>query len=130
VNTEPEGSAGSLDYWHGHEGLRTTGAEQFIREDLSAEECAARGGRYTGDLRWMAHVWVLPEVANNQDGVFAYLNANLFALQTRGSAAQAAPPSQQRLSRNRPCSPQPLDLCFVQPQQFAQHFVGVLPQQR
>ena len=88
MEMEPEGFAGSLDYWHGHEGLCTTGSEQSIRENASAEECVAAGGRYIADLRWMAHVWVLPEVANNDNGVFAYLNENLFAMQTRGSAAQ------------------------------------------
>ena len=82
----PEGFAGDLDYWHGHKGLCAAGADLRIRENASAEECAAQGGRFIADLRWMAHVWVLPEIAQNEAGVFAYLNENLFHMQLRAAA--------------------------------------------
>lgn len=89
MDKEPDGFAGNLDYWHGHQGLCTAGSGLQIRENATAEECAAEGGSYIADLRWMAHVWALPEVAQNDDGVFAYLNENLFKMQVRVGSPEA-----------------------------------------
>ncbi len=80
----PEGFAGKLDLWHQHRGLCTRGG--IISENNTAEGCRADGGNYIGDLRWMLHVWVWPETADNPDGVFAYLNGNLYGKQQRVQA--------------------------------------------
>ena len=79
----PEGFAGTLDLWHSHEGLCTRAG--IISEDNTAEGCSADQGNFIGDLRWMMHVWVWPETADNPDGVFTYLNANLFEQQSQGN---------------------------------------------
>jgi hypothetical protein len=75
----PDGFAGNLELWHEHHGLCTRAG--IISENNTAEGCAADNGNFIGDLRWMMHVWVWPEVADNPDGVFAYLNAHLYDLQ-------------------------------------------------
>jgi hypothetical protein len=75
----PEGFAGNLDLWHEHYGLCTRNG--IISENNTREGCLADGGTYRGDLRWMMHVWVWPETADNPEGVFTYLNENLFKLQ-------------------------------------------------
>ncbi len=75
----PQGFAGNLDLWHEHHGLCTRNG--IISEDNTREGCAADGGSYTGDLKWMMHVWVWPETADNVDGVFTYLNYGLFEQQ-------------------------------------------------
>jgi len=80
----PGGFAGNLDLWHQHYGLCTRAG--IISEDNTAEGCAADNGNFIGDLRWMMHVWVWPETADNPEGVFAYLNANLFDKQQRVQA--------------------------------------------
>jgi hypothetical protein len=77
--TPPEGFAGNLDLWHAHRGLCTRAGT--ISENNSAESCSADNGNFIGDLRWMMHVWVWPEGANNPEGVFTYLNQNLYDMQ-------------------------------------------------
>jgi len=47
----------------------------------------AKGGRFTADLRWMMHVWVAPEATENPDGVFAYLNGDLYEKQAAAKEA-------------------------------------------
>ena len=80
----PEGFAGNLDLWHAHHGLCTRAG--IISENNTAAGCAADHGNFIGELRWMMHVWVWPETADNPDGVFAYLNANLYDKQQRVQA--------------------------------------------
>lgn len=81
----PEGFAGNLDLWHEHIGLCTRAG--IISENNTQEDCLADGGRWVGDLRWMMHAWVAPEVMDNPEGVFAYLNAELFRQQVRNQTA-------------------------------------------
>ncbi|MDP3766638.1 MAG: hypothetical protein U1B78_00830 [Dehalococcoidia bacterium] len=81
----PEGFAGNLELWHQHHGLCTRAG--IISEDNTAEGCAADNGNFIGDLRWMIHVWLWPENADNPDGVFAYLNADLWRQQQNVRAA-------------------------------------------
>jgi len=71
----PGGFAGNLDLWHEHHGLCTRAG--VISENNTNEGCVADQGRWIGDLRWMMHVWIWPETADNPDGAFTYLNANL-----------------------------------------------------
>lgn len=82
----PEGFAGNLDLWHEHHGLCVRAG--IISEDNTHEGCVADDGRWIGDLRWMMHVWVWPENAENPEGVFTYLNANLWEKQ---QSVQAGP---------------------------------------
>jgi hypothetical protein len=80
----PEGFAGNLDLWHEHYGLCTRAG--IISENNTSDGCAADHGNFIGDLRWMMHVWVWPETADNPEGVFTYLNENLFQKQQRVQA--------------------------------------------
>jgi hypothetical protein len=73
----PEGFAGALDYWHGHQNV----CLPFETEGVTEEHCAAQGGRFVSDTRWMMHAWVVPAAGDNPDGVFAYLNRALYAQQ-------------------------------------------------
>ena len=75
----PQGFAGTLDLWHEHHGLCTR--DGIISENNTREGCFADNGSWTGDLKWMMHVWVWPETADNTDGVFTYLNYGLFEQQ-------------------------------------------------
>jgi len=75
----PAGFAGDLDLWHAHHGLCTRAG--IISENNTYEGCRADNGMWTGDIRWMMHVWVYPEVVDNSNGVFAYLNQDLWAKQ-------------------------------------------------
>jgi hypothetical protein len=75
----PEGFAGNLDLWHTHYGLCTR--DGVISENNTADGCRADNGRWIGDLRWMMHVWVWPEAGDNPEGVFTYLNAELYEKQ-------------------------------------------------
>jgi hypothetical protein len=79
----PEGFAGNLDLWHEHEGLCTR--DGIISENNSRASCVTDSGNFIGDLRWMIHVWVWPETGDNPEGVFTYLNANLFEMQQQGN---------------------------------------------
>ncbi len=81
----PEGFAGNLDLWHEHIGLCTRNG--IISENNTREDCLADGGRWVGDLRWMMHAWVAPEVIDNPEGVFTYLNAELYRQQVRSQTA-------------------------------------------
>lgn len=81
----PEGFAGSLDLWHEHIGLCTRNG--IISENNTREDCLADGGQWVGDLRWMMHAWVAPEVIDNPQGVFTYLNAELYRQQVRNRSA-------------------------------------------
>lgn len=85
-DVEPVGFAGDLDMWHAHVGLCLVGVSG-ASEGETKEACEAKGGDFTADLRWMMHVWVAPDVTENADGFFAYLNKDLYAKQ---AAAQAA----------------------------------------
>ena len=81
VDAPPEGFAGNLDLWHTHYGLCTR--QGVISENNTAEGCAADKGNFIGDLRWMMHVWVYPESGvDNSEGVFVYLNNDLFEKQS------------------------------------------------
>ena len=85
IDTPPEGFAGNLDLWHQHFGLCTRAG--VISENNTQEGCAADNGSWVGDLRWMMHVWVYPESgADNSDGVFVYLNNDLFEKQALAEA--------------------------------------------
>ena len=75
----PVGFAGNLDLWHEHHGLCTR--DGIISENNTRDGCLADSGRWMGDLRWMMHVWVWPENADNTEGVFTYLNQELFEKQ-------------------------------------------------
>jgi hypothetical protein len=81
----PEGFAGSLDLWHEHIGLCTRNG--IISENNTRDDCLADGGRWVGDLRWMMHAWVAPEVMDNPEGVFTYLNAELYRQQVRNQSS-------------------------------------------
>jgi len=86
VESPPEGFTGSLDLWHAHYGLCTR--DGVISEDNSAESCAADNGNFIGDLRWMMHAWVYPEAGvDNSEGVFVYLNGDLFEVQSQAQVA-------------------------------------------
>ena len=80
----PVGFAGNLDLWHEHYGLCTRAG--IISENNTFEGCRADSGNWIGDLRWMMHLWVWPETADNPEGVFTYLNENLFQQQQRVQA--------------------------------------------
>jgi hypothetical protein len=82
----PEGFAGKLDLWHAHRGLCTRAG--VISENNTQSGCEADQGNWIGDLRWMMHVWVWPEAADNPEGVFTYLNTNLWEKQ---QSVQAQP---------------------------------------
>lgn len=57
----PEGFAGPNDPWHQHLRLCLRGALVVGSSDLSAAECAARGGiKADGSTSWMVHAWVVP----------------------------------------------------------------------
>jgi hypothetical protein len=68
VGGPPEGFAGENDIWHQHNAngglcLKTGSALVIGGEELSDEECAARGGYKAGDVMediWMVHAWVAP----------------------------------------------------------------------
>ncbi len=89
ADRQPDGFAGNFDRWHAHVGLCVVGT-QDAQEGETRETCAAKGGDYTEDLRWMLHVWVEPEAAENSRSVVAYLNAEL---NDKQQATQAAAPS-------------------------------------
>lgn len=79
LTTPPQGFAGNLDLWHQHYGLCTRGG--IISENNTLEGCRADNGQWMGDLRWMMHTWVYPEGADNSQGVFSYLNNDLYMKQ-------------------------------------------------
>lgn len=85
----PVGFAGDLDLWHAHTGLCLTGFSS-ASEGETKESCTAKGGNFTPDLRWMMHVWVSPS-QDNPDGVFAYLNNDLWAKQQAVAKTANAP---------------------------------------
>ena len=89
-DVQPEGFTGDLDLWHAHVGLCLVGLSGAT-EGETAESCAAKGGSFTLDLRWMMHVWVAP-LQDNPDGVFAYLNNDLF-LDQQAASRTADPPT-------------------------------------
>lgn len=91
-DAEPAGFAGDLDLWHAHIGLcivQLSGAS----EGETRESCEDKGGNFIADLRWMMHVWVAPEGTENPDGVFAYLNGDLFEKQQATKESAGAAPS-------------------------------------
>lgn len=92
-DTEPAGFASNLDLWHAHVGLCLVGTSS-ASEGETKDSCTAKGGNFTPDLRWMMHVWVTPETTENPDGMFAYLNSDLFNKQ-QAAAKQASNPTGQ-----------------------------------
>ena len=88
-DTEPQGFVGNLDLWHAHTGLCLV-ALSGASENETKEGCTAKGGNFVADLRWMMHVWVAP-TQENPDGVFAYLNGDLFQKQQAAAKSAAAP---------------------------------------
>lgn len=88
-DVEPAGFASDLDLWHAHIGLCLVALEG-ASEGETKESCEAKGGRFTADLRWMMHVWVAPEASENAEGVFTYLNQDLYEKQVAAKAAEAA----------------------------------------
>ena len=84
-DVQPEGFAGNLDLWHAHVGLCLVGLSGASEGETKAS-CTAKGGSFTPDLRWMMHVWVAP-LQDNPDGVFAYLNNDLYQKQQAATAA-------------------------------------------
>jgi hypothetical protein len=92
-DTEPAGFASNLDLWHAHTGLCLVGTKS-ASEGETKDSCTAKGGSFTPDLRWMMHVWVTPETTENPDGMFAYLNSDLFNKQ-QAAAKQASNPTGQ-----------------------------------
>jgi hypothetical protein len=92
-DTEPAGFASNLDLWHAHTGLCLVGTKS-ASEGETKDSCTAKGGSFTPDLRWMMHVWVTPETTVNPDGMFAYLNGDLFNKQ-QAAAKQASNPTGQ-----------------------------------
>ena len=82
LTTPPQGFAGNLDLWHEHERLCVRAVSLRTTANTPPEVCAAEGGRFIGDVRWMMHAWVVPENIDNPEGVFAYLNGKLFREQT------------------------------------------------
>ncbi|HZP58446.1 MAG TPA: hypothetical protein VFC53_12990 [Dehalococcoidia bacterium] len=91
-DTQPAGFASDLDLWHAHVGLCLVGLSG-ASEGETKESCTAKGGNFTPDLRWMMHVWVAPGM-DNPDGVFAYLNKDLYQKQV-AAGNQSAPVSPQ-----------------------------------
>ncbi len=91
-DVEPAGFTGDLDLWHAHLGLCIVKL-QGASEGETRESCEAKDGAFTADLRWMMHVWVAPEGTENPDGVFAYLNGDLYEKQQATKAAVAESPS-------------------------------------
>ncbi len=86
ADTPPEGFTGSLDLWHVHHGLCTRAG--VISEDNSAASCAEDNGNFIGDLRWMMHAWVYPDTGvDNSEGVFVYLNNDLWEVQSQAQVA-------------------------------------------
>lgn len=75
----PAGFAGDLDVWHGHAGICLN--QNAASEATDEAGCTASGGSFVEDARWMMHVWVASDVAENADGFFAYLNDELAAKQ-------------------------------------------------
>ncbi len=90
ADAQPPSFAGNLAIWHAHVGLCLVGFSG-ASEGETRESCKAKGGTYTPDLRWMMHVWVAPG-HDNPDGIFVYLNRDLFEKQ-QAAAAAANPPS-------------------------------------
>ena len=84
----PEGFVGNFDQWHAHVGLCVVGTQE-AKEGETRDSCLAKGGDYTADLRWMLHVWVVPEAAENSRSVVAYLNAELYDKQQATTAISA-----------------------------------------
>lgn len=87
---EPAGFTGNLDLWHAHTGL-CLGGKNGASEGQTKESCKETGGNFTADLRWMMHVWVTPETTENPEGVFAYLNGDLFNKQQAAAKAASKP---------------------------------------
>jgi hypothetical protein len=88
ADVQPKSFAGDLALWHAHVGLCLVGFSG-ASEGETKQSCIEKGGTYTPDLRWMIHVWVAPG-HDNPDGVFSYLNRDLF--QQQQAAADAANP--------------------------------------
>lgn len=70
-DTEPSPFAGPNDHWHQHIGLCIKNGVVVGGTQLTAEQCAARGGAKAGlSNGWMVHAWVVPGWDSPQ-GVFS-----------------------------------------------------------
>jgi hypothetical protein len=68
---EPTGFAGPNDHWHQHIGLCLRDGVVVGGTQLTADECAARGGaKAEASDGWMVHAWVVPGWESPQ-GVFS-----------------------------------------------------------
>jgi hypothetical protein len=78
----PEGFAGPNDVWHYHTNVCiSVGAEGIdaplgADRDVTAEQCAAVGGRLLPVTGYMAHLWSVPGW-ENPDGLFSELNPKI-----------------------------------------------------
>ena len=70
-DTEPSPFVGQNDHWHQHIGLCIKDGVVVGGEQLSAADCAARGGtKANAGNGWMVHAWVVPGWDSPQ-GVFS-----------------------------------------------------------
>ena len=88
-DSPPEGFTGPNDVWHRHSGLCFENGWLARENVASSGECA--GQWLNGSDLWMLHVWVAPEVRND-DGLFAARNTAL------------CPPDRQQLPDVLKCS--------------------------
>jgi hypothetical protein len=74
----PEGFAGPNDHWHRHSGVCLKAGKAIfpVDADVTAEQCASKGGSYIATTTWMVHAWVVPGWESSS-GVFSHENPNL-----------------------------------------------------
>jgi hypothetical protein len=78
-DTEPSPFAGPNDHWHQHIGLCIKNGVVVGGTQLTAAQCAARGGAKAGlNNGWMIHAWVVPGWDSPQ-GVFSPEHPGLVA---------------------------------------------------
>jgi hypothetical protein len=63
----------SLASWHRHSDLCVF-PDRSVKVDLSAEQCTAQGGSFTGLTQWMVHAWIWKD---SPKGVFSDTNPNV-----------------------------------------------------
>jgi hypothetical protein len=78
----PEGFAGPNDHWHRHSNVCLKFSSAGIEvpfpadSDVTATQCASKGGRLMAITTWMVHAWVVPGW-ESPEGVFSHNNSNL-----------------------------------------------------
>jgi hypothetical protein len=78
----PEGFAGPNDHWHRHSNVCIKYGPGGIEvpfpadSEVTAEQCASKGGRLMKITTWMVHAWVIPGW-ESPEGVFSHNNSNL-----------------------------------------------------